>query len=856
MNLLKKIFSFAVILLFMVGCSDEPENPASGSVIEEVDGETFSVFNLSSTADAEITGTHEVTFHISTPNLENEFSFPGTITEESNLSGAAKTLLLRCRLRLKDFDVPNGDYFLSISGEGLPALGAFKVQVLNQTITAVKRSAYQYKGLKGEGTQNNPYQIGTADEFEKFISLLYSDPDHGYGVYFVQTADISLEEKTDGVVGVAPFQGTYDGKSHKLDGIQWRERSSKFEGSEDRNIGLFTTLCNATISNLSLTEARLSYINGTGGCLAGIAKGTNTLENIHVEVALSVNGDYAGGLIGYVKGSMTASGITVANSSYISGQNFTGGLFGLFESTGASSLKDVNCSVFVRGHSFTGGLFGRALFDGSFSVDNIAGDGRIDIDGTNYVGGLFGYLEKAEVNLSNVTMGESTSIEVIGTECVGGIAGTIVSSTLSGSQVFDFAANSSGVMEIPVPSSFKSSYKGTVHGYKKVGGLVGDAYNSKILHLSSSATIDASGENVGGIVGYFEDVSNVSLIEDCVFNGSIIPSFNRNLGGIVGHFHSTNGGRMQDCVNYSSLVGGDGTGGICGYLYKEHNTDKSAKNLVQVNWAVNAGKVEGKGNVGGIIGEDYLLDNNRQYSNILNYEIDINSCMNAANVTAFGGNSEEALGGIAGRTGALTQVYACANHGTIEVQGKLHATGGIVGRAGRNYGNEEHEFYNTKVIECINTGTLNSTDKSARIGGIVGYAEEDQRKISGIWSCRNSGTITANQNDDTGGILGCTDLNSVLSGCFNNGRVEHGNAIVGTHKTFASVYWVDPKCYYLEGTGKSWPSDHTFSIPQSQIGDESKYEGYDFTTIWEITPDGPNLRRNKWRNPASAVIPK
>ncbi len=794
MKLLKKIFAFIFILLFIAGCSDEPGQLTSGSGIEEVDGETFSVFNLDSNTDAEITGTHEVMFHISNLKLEKDFSFPGTITGERNFSGGMAGIRIRCRLLLKDFDVPNGEYFISISGEGIPALGAFKIRVLNKTITAVGRSAYQYTDLNGEGTLESPYQVGSANEFEKFISMLHSDPDHGYGIYFAQTADISFETLIDGVAGVAPFQGTYDGQGHKLEGLQWRERSSKYEDSGDRGIGLFTTICNATVRNLNITRVEFSHISQMGGFLAGIAKGKNTLENISAEGVLSVRGDYAGGLIGYVQGTLTASGITIGNSTSISG--------------------------------------------------------------INYTGGLFGYLENGNVSLNNVEMGESTAMEVIGREYVGGIAGFMVKSTLSGTQIFDFATNSAGVMEIPAPDGFASSYGGMVYGGNKVGGLVGYAHDSKLLQLASSAFIDADGEDVGGVVGYFEDASNVGLIEDCIFNGKITPHFNKNTGGIVGQFRSANGGRIQDCVNYSSFVGGDRTGGICGYLYKEHNTASGTKNLVQVSWAVNAGKVEGRGNVGGIIGEAHLLDDNKQYSYIMTYEIDINSCMNAGDVIAFGGDSGKDLGGIAGRSGALTQFYACANHGTIEVQGKLHAAGGIVGCAGRNYGHEERDFYNTKVIECINTGTMNATDKSAWIGGIAGYAEEGTGNTNGIWSCRNSGTITANQNDDTGGILGYIDWDSVLSGCFNNGRVEHGNAILGTHKVFGLGTWLDPKCYYLEGSGKSWPSDHTFSIPQSQIADASKYVGYDFTTIWEITPDGPNLRRNKWRDPASAIIPK
>ena len=131
-TLFKRFLSCVVILLVAISCSDdiaEETNP-TGSV-EEENGELISVFNLC--ADGELTGTHTVIFHVSAPQLDAYYSFTGTITPERGVTVNGRDITLLCRLNLKDFKIPDGDYFISISGENLPNLGTHKVRFFDNT---------------------------------------------------------------------------------------------------------------------------------------------------------------------------------------------------------------------------------------------------------------------------------------------------------------------------------------------------------------------------------------------------------------------------------------------------------------------------------------------------------------------------------------------------------------------------------------------------------------------------------------------------------------------------------------------------------------------------------------------------
>ena len=149
-------------------------------------------------------------------------------------------------------------------------------------------------------------------------------------------------------------------------------------------------------------------------------------------------------------------------------------------------------------------------------------------------------------------------------------------------------------------------------------------------------------------------------------------------------------------------------------------------------------------------------------------------------------------------------------------------------------------YRNMLLEQCINTGSVNAGTRSSFVGGILGYQEEGEQ--SNVENCVNHGHIIPNQDHDSGGIVGCVDHLTYIYRCVNKGKVEHGNATIGTHKS-SSIFYHD-YLYFLDGTGKGWPSATKLSSELFTV--EYQYKGFDFKDIWKMTSDGPMLRKNRW----------
>ncbi len=109
---------------------------------------------------------------------------------------------------------------------------------------------------------------------------------------------------------------------------------------------------------------------------------------------------------------------------------------------------------------------------------------------------------------------------------------------------------------------------------------------------------------------------------------------------------------------------------------------------------------------------------------------------------------------------------------------------------------------------------------------------------SQIFDCYNTGAIPSDQKADTGGILGYVTTRCDIYRTFNRGKISHGNAIIGTHKS-GTIFYHDHN-YFLSGTGGDWPS--STSVSQDRLGDKSVYSDFNFDKVWNITSNGPILR--------------
>ena len=192
----------------------------------------------------------------------------------------------------------------------------------------------------GGGTENSPYQIGTAAELYWFAALVNGElggETQNTSANAVLTANITVTNETWTPIGFRyPYEGTFDGQGHTISGLY-------FDNSELNNVGLFGSN-SGTIKNVGVVN---SYFYGSDfvGGVCGYNEGTIT--GCYNTGEVSGNDDYVGGVCGSNGGIITSC----YNSGSVSGNNYVGGVCG---SNGSTITGCYNTST-VRGNNRVGG---------------------------------------------------------------------------------------------------------------------------------------------------------------------------------------------------------------------------------------------------------------------------------------------------------------------------------------------------------------------------------------------------------------------------------------------------------------------------------------------------------------------
>ena len=203
--------------------------------------------------------------------------------------------------------------------------------------------------LSGSGTEEDPYLIGSAEDFAAMPSSGYSK----------LTAAIEVNQPYK-----STFRGNFDGNGYTV--------TLKLNVTSG-NAGLFAetgsgAVIHDVIVDADVTSNVASSSYGTGG-LIGKISGTSNINNCGVNgsvknTATSTNSAYAGGLIGYIN-----ANCTIDNSYTICSVD---------NNNGASS-------------SSTGGLIGRTSNYYTLSVSNCYASGNVTAK-KGYAGGITGYV--------------------------------------------------------------------------------------------------------------------------------------------------------------------------------------------------------------------------------------------------------------------------------------------------------------------------------------------------------------------------------------------------------------------------------------------------------------------------------
>ena len=322
-------------------------------------------------------------------------------------------------------------------------------------------------------------------------------PDSGCNGYeLVADIDLSNSKYSNGWTPIGSnddgnrFTAILDGNNNRISGLRI--------STTDSNIGLFSAMQNATISNLKLTDVSIDgghYV----GALVGQATGTNTLSNIELigdesqsssDAEIKGTGERIGGLVG----------------------DFTG------------AITDASSSLTVRGSGSTGGLVGWLEVNGL--IKNSNSSGSVSVFGGNNIGGLVGYIN----NGAAISNSWASGNVLASSDGVGGLVGLANGETISNSWASGNVSGNDGVGGLVGlnSSGIRNSWaNGNVSGNDTIGGLVG--LNSNRIGNSWASGNVSGNDIIGGLIG-----RNIGTIRNNWASGVVSSSEPMNIGGLVG----------------------------------------------------------------------------------------------------------------------------------------------------------------------------------------------------------------------------------------------------------------------------------------------------------------------------------
>ena len=417
-------------------------------------------------------------------------------------------------------------------------------------------------------------------------------------------------------------------------------------------------------------------------------------------------------------------------------------------------------------------------FSGKLDGDNHLIHGLKISGSTSTNQGLFSSLSKNAVikNLkidANLNFkGESTNLGIL----AGANEGTIDNVITSGTIEAEYSTIVGGVVGLNSKQITNSVNKAEIKGFKRVGGIAGEfdyGSNTTLTDNKNEGKITGKDNSVGGIIGCAHGIagttsSSYKTTIESNTNSAEIYSDGSYVGGIVGYNETS-----ESFYGYGSIL--------------------------SISSSENTGKIEGKSNVGGILGYGTAFNSLGASKNLaditahgdyvggyIGYAPD-GKITNADNKNAITGNAY--LGGIAGFVNA---VQNCNNTGALDsksatlIDNDLMAfVGGVAGVA-------------TTVKNCTNKSNINIQHEGKRVGGIVGeYRYGSNTDFS---NNQNDGNITAKSNS-VGGLIGralgkagttSSNLSSKLEENTNNGNVvsegSYVGGILGSNNSSESFY--------------------------------------------------------------------
>ncbi len=728
------------------------------------------------------------------------------------------------------------------------------------TASAVVLSQDFFAG--GDGTEENPFQIGTLEQLEEFaVSVSMGFTYEGEYVELIDDIDMSAsygEGKGSWTpIGTYrssssnfPFQGAFDGGGHTISGL--------YIYTEASYQGLFGYVEGATIENL-VVEGEVTASGYVAGIVGYVSSGA-TIRNVGNDVDVIASSRYVGGIVGCINYSSNAGVVHVIgcyNKGDITGLSYVGGIGGYTYSVDLgdfTSCYNLGAVTITSTNDTCGGIAGYQA-----SVSNCYNFGTVSSSSDNslryaLVGG-----NRADVNENAPSYWLDTS--AIASDNTGSEISGFVKMTQSEMEADSFISllnvgSSDGATWVSVATSGLSDIQTTpallweiadsdelyvlsisVSGEYRTEYFVGDDLDTAGLvvtaALSDGTTTVVSIEDVE-ITG-FESSSAGEVTVTLTYGGasaSIVLFFKVKAGGMDGSGTEEDPYRIsnldeleafRNSVNEGETYYGE-------YVVLTSDIDMAGSYGADIGDGTSwtpigvsssfhfAGTFDGRGHtISGL-----YIDSIDDYQGLFGYIYGAKISNLVVEGTVTGSNY---VGGVVGcaNFNVTSDGIAITNVGSeVEVTASGVNVGGIVGYLATS------SYYPGYVVACFNKGSVIG---ASRVGGIAGYSSNVDYTL--FTSCYNLGDVTATDSMANsvfaGGISG---YSATVSNCYNFGVVSapsvegdavFANAIVG----YASLPSDESPSYWLEASGYS-----------ATYSDSDVPDGFVMLTQEEMEKDG------------------
>ena len=343
-------------------------------------------------------------------------------------------------------------------------------------------------GLKGTGTEADPYLVSTAADF-KAMAEKCNAKHKGTGEYFKMTNDIdfggSAENPVqlpaigkDGNAKIANiaygFDGSFDGDGHTISGIYHTESDNNAKGKYN---GLFGCIDkNGVVKNIIFSKN--NYITGYNYVGSIVSLNMGIIENCTNYADITATGFAAGGICGFMV-------------------------------NGCGTIKDCENYGDVKAMTYASGICGgsqsgKSITTYNYLIENCTNSGNLST--TNGVGsaGIAGSYSGAVKNCTNSGNADDTK-------------GT------AKSRLYTAGIVSCASFAVDIDGCTNS---GSINGVKNVGGIVGnvmkgDEVTTTIKNCTNNGTVSGQDFYVAGIVGNSARAEGLVSVESCTNNGEV-----------------------------------------------------------------------------------------------------------------------------------------------------------------------------------------------------------------------------------------------------------------------------------------------------------------------------------------------